>query len=374
MSKENIFICAGETSADLYAAMLLVELQKTLPDVHFWGVGGPSSRGLMECLIPMEQFQVMGLSDVLKALPRLISNFYKITRSILERSPKMVIIIDQPSFGIKLARHLRKKGYTGKIVQFVAPTVWAWKKNRADEMAKYFDLLLTLFDFEPAYFAHTTLKSVFVGHPITELIAHDNSHSLFLDPDRPVLSIFPGSRPAEIKRNLAKQLEAAKLFCKKFPTTQIAVSVASHDAVDIPQGLLPSIIVVPFNARYELMKKSHLALAKSGTVTLELALHQVPTVVTYELSYLNYLMAKYIMKVESMPFFCIVNILCGKKVFAECIKPPVTSQMIYERLEVWQNSPQSYQQCVDGCIELKKHVMGTLSPIKTCVKELCELL
>lgn len=367
---DNIFVCAGETSADLYSAMLLVELQKALPNVHYWGVGGPSSRGLIECVIPMETFQVMGLTDVLKALPRLIKSFYSLSAMIMKRQPKMVIIIDQPSFGLKLAKYLRKKGYTGKIVQFVAPTVWAWKKERAEEMAKYFDLLLTLFDFEPAYFAHTTLKAVFVGHPITELIAQDESHSLFLDPDRPLLSIFPGSRPGEIKRNLAKQLKAAKLFCKKFPTTQIAVSVASHDAADIPQGVL----VVPFNARYELMKKSHLALAKSGTVTLELALHQVPTVVTYELSYINYLMAKYIMKVDKMPFFSIVNILCGKEVFFERIHPPVEYTNIEAALEIWQKSPQRYQQCVEECIELKKHVTTNQSPIKLAVKEICELL
>lgn len=371
MSQENIFICAGETSADLYSAMLLVELQKALPAVHFWGVAGPSSRGLIECVIPMEKFQVMGLTDVLKALPRLVRNFYALSGMILERKPKMVLIIDQPSFGLKLAKQLRKKGYTGKIVQFVAPTVWAWKKERADEMAKYFDLLLTLFDFEPAYFAHTTLKAVFVGHPISELIAKDSSHSLFLDPDRPVLSIFPGSRPAEIKRNLAKQLEAAKLFCKKFPATQIAVSVASQE--DILPDMLSGMLVVPFNARYELMKKSHLALAKSGTVTLELALHQVPTVVTYELSYINYLMAKYIMKVDKMPFFSIVNILCGKEVFAERIHPPVTSEDIETALETWQNNPQAYAECVQECLELKKHVVGSLSPIKTSVKEICEL-
>ncbi len=371
MEEKNIFIFAGETSADLYSAMLLVELRQQLPDIHFWGVGGPSSRGLIECIMPMEKFQVMGLSDVLKSLPSIARSLYKLTRAIISRNAAMVIIIDQPSFGMRLAKSLRKKGYTGKIVQFVAPTVWAWKKKRADEMAKYFDLLLTLFDFEPAYFSHTKLKTVFAGHPIIELIQKDNSHSLSLDPDRPVLAIFPGSRPGEIKRNLKKQLEAAKIFCKKFPSTQIAVSVASHDYSDeLPRG----VIVVPFNARYELMKKSHLALAKSGTVTLELALHQVPTVVTYELSLLNWIMAKFVMKVHKMPYFSIVNILCGKEVFFERIKPPVTSNDIATCLETWQRDPKRYAECVDDCIELKNHVSGTVCPIKTCAKEICELL
>ncbi|MBS0634441.1 MAG: lipid-A-disaccharide synthase [Verrucomicrobia bacterium] len=357
----NICIFAGETSADLYSAMLLVELRKKLPTARFWGVGGPSSKGLINVVIPMEKFQVMGLSDVLKALPRLARCFFQLAGMIMKKNPDMVIIIDQPSFGIKLAKQLRKKGYRGKIVQFVAPTVWAWKKERADEMAKHFDLLLTLFDFEPDYFAHTSLKTVFVGHPIVELIAKDNSQSLVLDPDRPVLAIFPGSRPAEIGRNLPKQLEAAKIYCESHPTTQIAV-VAS---CDLPQH----VIKVPFNARYELMKKCHLAIAKSGTVTLELALHKVPTVVTYELSWLNYLMARYVMKVDKMAFFSIVNILAGYELFFERIKPPVTCQDIANCLEEYESS--RYNECQEGCQSLKTRLDH--AAIQHAAKEICEL-
>ncbi len=365
MNKQNIFIFAGETSADLYSAMLLVELKQKLTHTHFWGVGGPSSKGLIECVLPMEKFQVMGLSDVLKALPRLISSFYKLKKEILRKKPEMCIIIDQPSFGIKLARALRKSGYTGKIVQFVAPTVWAWKKERADEMAKYFDLLLTLFDFEPAYFAHTPLKTVFVGHPIVELIAKDHSQSLSLDTERPILALFPGSRPAEIKRNLPKMLQAARQYCQKHPTTQIAVSGSKE--------LMPEdVTVVPFNARYELMKKCHLALAKSGTVTLELALHEVPTVVVYELSFLNTLMAKHVMKVDKMPFYSIVNIICQKEVFFERIKQPVTAQDIASALEAYDDT--RYKECVQACQELKRHVQGSIMPIKIATTEICKLL
>lgn len=361
MKNKNIFIFAGETSADLYAAMLHVVLEKMLPTHHFWGVAGPSSRYAIETYLPMETFQVMGISDVIKALPRLYRAFCKIKKEILKRMPEMVIIIDQPSFGMKLAKALRKQGYTGKIVQFVAPTVWAWKPERAAEMAKYFDLLLTLFDFEPAYFADTSLKTVFVGHPICELIEHDHGQSLSLDPERPVLAIFPGSRPQEIKRNLKKQLEAAKIYTEKHPATQICVCTTEQ----LPQN----IIKVPFNARYELMKKADLAIAKSGTVTLELALHSVPTVVTYELSKLNHLMARYVMQLGKMPFYCIVNILAKKELFIEKIRPPVTAEDIAAALEKI-----DHKACKEGCIELKQHVVGELSAIKRAAKEICEIL
>jgi lipid-A-disaccharide synthase len=368
MKEENIFVFAGETSADLYGAMLLVELQKHLTGMHFWGVGGPSSRGLFECVMPMEKFQVMGITDVLAHLPRLVHAFFYLKKNILLRNPKMVIIIDQPSFGIKLAKSLRKAGYTGKIVQFVAPTVWAWKKERAKEMATYFDLLLTLFDFEPAYFEETNLKTVFVGHPIVELIEKDSSNSLFIDPDRPILALFPGSRPAEIKRNLPLQLKAAELFCRKHPVMQVAISAASSDIVHLPKG----VHLVPFNARYELMKKSYLAIAKSGTVTLELALHEVPTVVTYSLTKLNYLMARFVMKVGKMAYFSLPNILCKKEVFYERIVPPVSPEDIAECLELVASSPRDHFH--ESCKEIKKHVTASLPPIQSAAKEICALL
>jgi len=361
MKDKNIFIFAGETSADLYSAMLLVELEKRLPTHHFWGVAGPSSRYAIEAFLPMETFQVMGISDVIKAFPRLFRAFCKLKKEILKRMPEMVIIIDQPSFGMKLAKALRKKGYKGKIVQFVAPTVWAWKPERADDMAKYFDLLLTLFDFEPAYFAHTKLKTVFVGHPIYELLENDHGQSLSLDPERPVLAIFPGSRPQEVKRNLKKQLEAAKIYTEKHPATQICVCTTEN----LPQN----IIKVPFNARYELMKKAHLAIAKSGTVTLELALHAVPTVVTYELSKLNRFMARHVMKLDKMAHFSIVNILAKKELFIEKIRPPVAPQDIAAALEQLDHAA-----CKQGCLELKNHVVGEVSAIKRAAKEICEIL
>lgn len=368
MHADSIFLFAGETSADLYAGMLLDELKHTLPQTRFWGVGGPHScKQTFECIMPMQAFQVMGFSDVIKAFPKLACGFFRLKRAILKENPKMVVFIDQPSFGMKLAKRLRKAGYKGKIAQVVAPTVWAWNASRAEKMAKDFDLLLTLFDFEPAYFAHTSLKCRFMGHPIVQLIDSDVTNSLSLDPTRPILSIFPGSRPHEVKRNLKKQLKAAELFCQNHPEMQIVVS--SVTGKELPHN----VISVPFERRYELMRKSRYALAKSGTVTLELALHQVPTVVTYELSWLNFLMAKHVMKLQ-LDHFCIANILSKKELFIERIKPPVTSEEIASCLQMWHDSPERIERTKKECALIRKCLLGKYSPIQICAKELCELL
>lgn len=364
--KKNIFLFAGETSADLYGGLLLQKLHTMLPQASFWGVGGPSMQLMgFESLIDMREFQVMGFSDVIKSLGRLIKNFRRIKRAILEKQPDIVITIDQPSFGIRLAKSLKKAGFKGKIVQFVAPTVWAYKPQRAATMAKCFDALLTLFDFESKYFAHTTLPTTFVGHPIVEIIEKSPKTSLELAADKPILALFPGSRPAEVKRNLKLQLEAAHLYQKRHP--EIVIAVACKEPIpDLP----PSIVQVPFDARYELMERSTLAIAKSGTVTLELALHRVPTVVTYQLSTLNYLMAKYVLRLK-LPYFSIVNILWQGELFYEQIYPPVTALGIYSCLERYHTRYAKVQQ---ACRELQNRLKPTNAPTQKAAEVICALL
>ena len=356
----SLFLTASEQSADLFGAKIVQQLQ----GVPVWGVGGKALlKAGQEQIMSLDSFKVMGFSDVLKKLPTLIKNFLIIQRAILERNPKVVCIIDQPSFGLRLAPSLRKKGYRGKIVQFVAPSVWAYNPKRASLMARSFDLLLTLFPFEPAYFAHTSLRTVFVGHPILEIMAESRPDTLSLT--GPVVALFPGSRPAEIRRGLPKQLEAARQLCKAVPGMQIAVAAA--DETSYPDDVTR----VPFEARYELMKKSSVAIAKCGTVNLELALQGVPTVVTYELSLLNRLMAKYILRLDRLPYYSLPNILSKKELFPELIRPPVSPVAIYEKALLLY-CEQSLKKA--ECLALKEQLQASESATQLVAKELRGLL
>jgi len=317
----------------------------------------------------------MGFSDVIKALPRLIVSILHLKKKILERQPLLCLFIDQPDFAMRLAKRLRKAHYEGKIVQFVAPTVWAYKGNRAQKMAEDFDLLLTLFSFEPPYFAHTKLKTVWTGHPLVESIPQE------VHKPQQLLSIFPGSRPAEIERNLPIQLEAACLFCKRMPDFDIAISCASHtfhnhpliEAICKKTGYTKLIALVPFEERYTLMQRSQLALAKSGTVTLELALHCVPTVVTYQLSKLNRFIATYFLKL-TLPFFCIVNIVKGKEVFPELIKDKVVAQDVANKLLAWYSDKTALEQCRQDCKEIFLLIEREKKPTQVATEAILAML
>lgn len=324
LQKSKIFLFAGEQSGDLHGKNLLDALKQQLPDHSFYGVGGPEMRkNGLDAIIPMEAFQVMGFTDVFKALPKLYQQFRIIKKNLIKNPPEAIILIDYPGFNLRLAKALRKAGYSGKLIHYISPTVWAWKKGRINHLAKTLDLLITIYPFEQKYFAHTPLQTCFVGHPLVTTV---NSYTYRQDINIPqaadYLAIFPGSRPHEIKANLPLQLETAREFLKTNPHFHIIISQAREDLAPLIQHVLTSFNdlspTLVQGSSYEIMQKATLAIATSGTVTLELALHKVPTIVTYALTPLNYFIGSYIFRIR-LPFYCIVNIICSKKVFPEFV-------------------------------------------------------
>lgn len=325
MANPDLFIFAGEASGDLHGSHLVQELFALNPNLKVCGVGGPKMRVFpFDCLMMSEEFQVMGFTDVLLALPRIMKNFYRIRNFILANQPKVVVLIDYAEFNLRLASSLRKNGFRNKLVHYISPSVWAWRKNRAKSMEKTLDLLLTIFPFENAFFKNTNLACKYVGNPLINKISghiyNSNWKSIFSMPEN-FFALFPGSRSGEIERNLPLQLQAAKKLRMPFAIScahpnlekaiiSIAQSHTFHQGIDFK--------LIPETYSYDLMKDASFAIAKSGTATLELALHGCPTVVTYQLTHLNYLVAKHLFKIN-LPYYCIANILLGERALPEMV-------------------------------------------------------
>lgn len=356
----SIFLFAGEPSGDLHGSKLIAAIKDLLPHCSLSGVGGPEMRSQgLNALIPMEEFCVMGFKDVLFSLPKLVKNFYKVRDAILQDRPRAVVLIDYPGFNLRLAKALRKKGYTGKIVQYISPTVWAWGKGRVQQMSSTLDLLLTIYPFEAECFKDTSLKVDFVGHPLQEIVAGHAYRDLpFKDQDN-LVAIFPGSRPSEIRRNLPKILLACEFIKEKEPKATFAISCASeklHPLIFecLYKTKLPNnhVFLVSKVYNYELMRSCRSSIAKSGTVTLELALHQRPTTVVYEVNPLDRFIATYLIRLK-MPFFCIVNILGNKRIFPELIESGFEpDNLAREFTQIHQNGIQR-DNCIKACHEIQ---------------------
>lgn len=356
----NIFIFAGEYSGDLHGSYLLKKLRSKSPDLSVDGVPGPTMRNAgvnSQVNLRMEDFSVMGITDVLKALPKLYKNFILIRDHIIKTAPDAAVLIDYPGFNLRMAKALRKKGYKGKIIQYISPSVWAHSADRIETMTSTLDMLMTIYPFEEKYFTDSTLPVTYVGNPLCEYIKHhkykdDWQASISMPRSEHIIALFPGSRSGEISRNLPLMLEAARKYKKQHPEAVFAISCVNPNEIQKYLYELKDVYTVPREFTYELMRDCRTAIAKSGTVVLELALHRRPTVVIYKLSSLNRFYAKYILNLK-LPYYCIANILAGKEVFPELIAAGVDPEQLFHQLERIDNDGTARYECMRGCSEIR---------------------
>ncbi len=348
-------------SGDAQGAKLIEALLKIHPELKIGAVAGPQMRKLpIREFFPMENLKTMGFLDMIPALPRLIRLFFAIRRNILELNPKAVLFIDYPGFHLRLERSLRKKGYQGKLIHFICPTVWAWGKKRIPLMAQNLDLLLTVFPFEKKCFLKTNLSVRYIGHPLALPIANFRSKNLF---SGKIIGIFPGSRKTEIDRNLPLQLKIAKRLQAQDPSIQIAVSKTQ---IEINA---PGTMVVPLEESYELMRASHLAIATSGTVTLELALHGTPTVVCFAIRPLDLFIAQKIFCID-LPYYAMPNIIVNERVFPELFGPNLTEEKLFFWTHKLIFDEKERTKCKIGCEKVRK-TLGQKDASMDAANEIC---
>ncbi|MGL4348515.1 MAG: lipid-A-disaccharide synthase [Chlamydiales bacterium] len=326
----SIFFITGEPSGDILGAHLMDAILKLQTNVEFQGVLGPKMRKhKSRCIVPMEAIVTMGFKNILFSLRQFYQIFVQVRQSIITSKPDVVVCIDSPVFNLRLAKSLRKHKFSGKIVQYVCPSVWAWGRGRIHTLVQNYNTLLSILPFEKEIFQKTTLKTHYIGHPLTSIISSYNYCTEWkLSRASPVISIFPGSRRQEIILNLRKQFLAALRVSQNIP---IAISIATGDLKALIQDIVFStprtestqVFFVPETYRYELMRITKVAIATSGTITLELALHQVPTVITYGIQKFDQFLAKYIFQIR-MPFYTLPNVISKAQVFPELIGPHFT--------------------------------------------------
>lgn len=325
-SEQNILFVAMETSGDLLGAKIAKALREQGVSSTFVGIAGPQMRkaGVVP-LYETELFGIMGLIDVLKKLPFLLQVSWQLLKYIQETLPTHVIFLDSPSFGLKIASKIKKQKLSPITVQVVAPSIWAWgKQKRLKALRSYIDILLPLYAFEESLFS-SHVPTHWCGHPL-----FDTSFFISKTPksSAPLLALFPGSRSGEVRRNLSLQLAAAAHIQHKLPALSIGIGLAESLAPGVQDWIeerckknkLRNVFFTPASQRYELMDAAWASLAKCGTVVLELFLKGVPCAVCYQISPFERAWAKYCLRIE-MPFFSLPNILLKKKVVQEFIHP-----------------------------------------------------
>jgi lipid-A-disaccharide synthase len=326
-----LYLIAGEASGDALGAGLMRELRKAQPDIRFAGIGGDAMREQgLQSLFPYDDLSIMGFLEVVPHIPKLLRRLRETALDIAEKHPAAIITIDSPGFNFRLAQALKNSPLTHQIkrIHYVAPSVWAYKPGRARKTAKLFDALLALLPFEPPYFEKEGLPTTFVGHPVLfedkkgDGAAFRARHNIG---NTPLLLLLPGSRAGEVKHHLTLFTEAAKAL----PDYKIAILASPQVKGIIQSAVAEGMIVADISEKYDAFAASTLALSKSGTVTLELAVAGVPMVVAHKV---NALSAWLIRRMILIPYASLVNIAVKKEVVPELLQERCTIPYISDVL------------------------------------------
>ncbi len=329
----RVFLVAGEPSGDRLGGALMEGLKTLVPDVEFDGVGGPlmQAQGL-NSRFPMSELSVMGLVEVLPKFFHLKRRIAETAQAVLDTRPDVLITIDSPDFSLRVAK-IVKASSDIRTIHYVAPSVWAWRPGRADKMAKVIDHVLALLPFEPPYMERAGMDCDFVGHPVVnEPIASDQDIQKFRADhelgNAPIVLALPGSRRGEVERLAPIFGAALDEFLKDRTDTRVVVPAVAHmvDAVTdhITDWPGQPVVVDPRKLpsdEAQIQKRAafaaaDLALAASGTVSLELAAQATPMVIAYNLNWLTTLIAKRMVKLDTVT---LVNLVSDSHAVPECL-------------------------------------------------------
>jgi lipid-A-disaccharide synthase len=327
----KVLISAGEASGDLYAAGLVDALRRRRPDVEFFGCAGPRmQKAGVRPVVDAHSLAVVGLVEVLAHIPRIYGEFRKLLKAARTERPQLAILTDSPDFNLRVARRLKKLGIP--VFYLVAPQVWAWRKGRLPIMRRTIDRLLCIFPFEPEFFTRHGIDAVYIGHPLTRLVQPSASRAELrrrfgIADGTPLVALLPGSRTGEAERHLPILLETVERIrsvTKSHPRFILAVPPGTISiGSKFRERILSASIQLLEGKTWDVLVCADVALAASGTVTIEACLLGSPMVTFYRVNKLSWWMGKALVRV---PFYSMVNLVAGRKIVPELIQRQMTAE------------------------------------------------
>lgn len=370
MNNNLVWINVCEASADNYGAMLIHELWQISPGLEITGMGGPAMRkqGLRP-VFRSEDLSLVGLTEVFTALPRITGYLRQIKKLLREKKPSVLILLDAPDFNFRLAR--MAKSLNIPVLYFIAPQVWAWRKSRVKFLKKHVDRIACIFPFEPAFFRRYGIKSSFVGHPAMQTLNLPKLDQITSRQDQ--IAILPGSRKKEISALLPLFARTASTLRQTHPDLTFNIIQAPGVSMEFLQEFCPRdpwFKFISSEDRHTCLKKCGMALAASGTVTLECAILEVPAIVAYKLSWLSWLVGRMLIHVKyiSMP-----NLILGRKIFPELIQSQASVNNMVSHARTWLDNPDQTAQVRDGLKKIKD-LLGNKAAGRACAEMTLELI
>jgi lipid-A-disaccharide synthase len=370
----KILVSAGEASGDLYASLLVEELRRQCPDAEFFGCTGPRLRAAgVETIVDAASLAVVGLLEVVRDIPRIWGEYRKLVAAARERRPDVAILTDSPDFHLRVARRLHEQGIP--VVYLVAPQAWAWRKGRVKTMRESLRRLLCIFPFEEEFFRNEGVNASYIGHPLAGRVRPALSRDEFfkkhrLASARPLVAALPGSRRGEAARHLPALLDAVDRLYREQAVNVVLPASSTTGVRFFEERIGRSPIRVTEGESWDAMAHADVALAASGTVTVEAALLGTPMVTFYKVTLPSWVAGKLLVRV---PFYSMVNLIAARRIVPELMQGEMTGESIAREARRLLVDEDARAEMKAGLAEVTRKLSGR-NPVETAVSIVQEVL
>ena len=333
---KKIFVLTGEASGDKLASKVISKLKNYNPNIEYLSVGGEYLKSLgIKSLYDLKEVTYLGFTSVLLNIFKIKKKINETVEKIIEFNPDILFSVDSPDFTLRVAEKVKKINSNIKTIHFVAPQVWIWRENRVKHIKSFLDHMLLLFPFEKKYFDKENIQSTFTGHPLLEgqkQIKTDISQ--IIKENKKIISIFPGSRTSEIKVLLPILIDFVKLMNEKYKD----IFFVFHSTSDHNKSIQEKLVQEGFKncgsindeiIKSQVLKSSTFAVAKSGTVSLEICNAKVPSIIIYKMNSINFFIVKMLVKVK---FANVINIAANEEIIPELLQSSCNSKNIFNNV------------------------------------------
>ena len=350
---KKIFVLTGEPSGDKLASTAISKLKKNYDDIEYLSVGGSNLKKIgIKSIFELKEITYLGFTSVLLNIFKIKKKINQTVNEILKFNPDILFSVDSPDFTLRVAEIVKKKNPKIKTIHYVAPQVWIWRKNRVKKIKKFIDHILLLFDFEKKYFDDENIKNTFVGHPLIEdLNTNKTDINNFISKNKKIISIMPGSRKSETSVLVPILID----FINMMNGNKSNYSFVFHATDENKDHLVDFIknkdlknvdIISDENLKKEILTNSIFAVCKSGTVSLQVCNSNVPSIIIYKLSFINFMIFKLLVNVK---YANIINIINDKEVIPELLQGECNAKEIYNSVKYMLKNPEIGKKQLEQC-------------------------
>jgi len=340
---KKIFVLTGEPSGDKLASKVIANLKTSRPDIEYLSVGGEYLKGLgIKSLYDLNEVTYLGFTKVLLNIFKIKKKINETVNKIIEFNPDILFTVDSPDFTLRVAQRVKKLKSNIKTIHYVAPQVWVWREHRVKKLKNFLDHILLLFPFEKQYFEKENINCTFVGHPLLE----DNEKNKIdiknvISEDKKIISIFSGSRTSEISILTPILLKFIKMVKEKYNDIYFIFHTTNEHRETVKnliskENIKNCDVISDEKIKSYILKKSTFAVAKSGTISLEICNANVPSIIIYKINFINFFIVKMLVKVK---FANIINIAAGKEIIPELLQEKCNAKNIFNKVDEFLTNP-----------------------------------